>query len=74
MSRYKPRPKMDRGITYWSGHGAYTGDEVQILCVCLSKYEIETLRQEVRKVDPHAFFMVREGVHTPGNFKRHLNP
>ena len=66
--------KMDRGITYWSGHGAYTGDEVQILCICLSKYEIETLRQEVRKVDPHAFFMVQEGVHTLGNFKRHLNP
>ena len=64
--------KMDRGITYWSGHGAYTGDEVQILCICLSKYEIETLRQEVRKVDPHAFFMVQEGVHTLGNFKRHL--
>ena len=66
--------KMDRGITYWSGHGAYTGDEMQILCICLSKYEIETLRQEVRKVDPHAFFMVQEGVHTLGNFKRHLNP
>lgn len=31
-------------------------------------------RQEVRKVDPHAFFMVQEGVHTLGNFKRHLNP
>lgn len=66
--------KMNRGITYWSGHGAYTGDEVQILCICLSKYEIETLQQEVRKVDPHAFFMVQEGVHTLGNFKRHLNP
>ena len=23
---------------------------------------------------PHAFFMVQEGVHTLGNFKRHLNP
>ena len=22
--------KMDRGITYWTGHGAYTGDEVQM--------------------------------------------
>lgn len=65
---------VDRGIIYWSGHGAYTGDEVQILCICLSKYEIETLQQEVRKVDPHAFFMVQEGVHTLGNFKRHLNP
>ena len=62
--------KMDRGITYWTGHGAYTGDEVQIL----SKYEIETLQQEVQKIDSHAFFMMQEGVHTRGNFKRHLNP
>ena len=66
--------KMDRGITYWTGHGAYTGDEVQILCICLSKYEIETLQQEVQKIDPNAFFMMQEGVHTRGNFKRHLNP
>ena len=66
--------KMDRGIPYWTGHGAYTGDEVQILCICLSKYEIETLQQEVQKIDSHAFFMMQEGVHTRGNFKRHLNP
>ena len=29
--------KLDRGVTYWTAHGAYTGDEVQVLCVCLSK-------------------------------------
>ena len=56
---------MDRGITYWTGHGAYTGDEVQILCICLSKYEIETLQQEVQKIDSHAFFMMQEA-YIPG--------
>lgn len=66
--------RMDRGITYWSGHGAYTGDEVQILCICLSKYEIEPMQQQVRQLDPNAFFMMQEGVHTAGNFKRHLTP
>lgn len=25
--------KLDRGVTYWTAHGAYTGDEVQVLCV-----------------------------------------
>ena len=59
---------------HFESHGAYTGDEVQILCICLSKYEIETLQQEVQKIDSHAFFMMQEGVHTRGNFKRHLNP
>lgn len=61
-----------RGVTYWDGHGAYTGDGVRVLCVCLSKYEIEQLRKTVAEVDPHAFIMVQEGLQTAGNFKRHL--
>lgn len=65
--------KLDRGVTYWTAHGAYTGDEVQVLCVCLSKYEIQTLQQEVRKVDPNAFFIVQEGVRVGGNFEKHLS-
>ena len=64
--------KLDRGVTYWTAHGAYTGDEVQVLCVCLSKYEIDTLRQVMQQVDPDAFYIVQEGVHAGGNFKRHL--
>ena len=65
--------KLDRGVTYWTAHGAYTGDEVQVLCVCLSKYEIGTLQQVMQEMDPKAFFIVQEGVHTGGNYRRHLN-
>ena len=61
-----------RGVTVWEGRGAYTGDDVHILCVCLSKYEIESLQMAVHQIDPHAFITVQEGVHTIGNFKRHL--
>ena len=61
-----------RGVTFWEGRGAYTGDGVRILCVCLSKYEIETLQRTVQEIDPNAFMMVQEGVQTAGNFKRHL--
>jgi len=64
---------LSRGVTYWEGRGAYTGDDVRVLCVTLSKYEIETLQQEVYAIDPHAFITVQEGIHTSGNFKRHLN-
>ena len=70
-----PKAIMDaigRGVTCWEGLGAYTGDDVRVLCVCLSKYEIETLQQAVRAIDAEAFIMVQEGVHTSGNFKRHL--
>ena len=64
--------QLDRGVTYWQAKGAYTGDDVQVLCVCLSKYEIDTLEQVIRDIDPHAFFVMQEGVRVEGNFKRHL--
>ncbi len=44
-----------------------------MLCVCLSKYEIGTLQQVMQEMDPKAFFIVQEGVHTGGNYRRHLN-
>ena len=62
-----------RGVTRWDGVGSYTGDDVWVLCVCLNKYEIETLQQTVREIDPNAFIMIQEGVHTSGNFERHLS-
>ena len=65
--------RLDRGVTYWQGYGGYTGQPLEVLCVCLSKYEIQTLRQEVQRIDPHAFFIVQEGVRVGGNFEKHLN-
>ena len=41
--------------------------------MCLSKYEIQTLQQEVRKLDPNAFFIVQEGVRIGGNFLRKIS-
>lgn len=64
--------QLDRGVTSWAAKGGWTGDDVQVLCVCLSKYEIDTLRQVMQQVDPDAFYIVQEGVHAGGNFKRHL--
>ena len=57
--KYKPNAPLHR-------------DEVQVLCVCLSKYEIDTLQDVLRRVDPDAFYIVQEGVHAGGNFERHL--
>ena len=65
--------RLDRGLTRWTGQGAYTGEPVQVLCICVSKYELETLQQEVNKIDPAAFFIGQEGGRTGGNFKAHLS-
>ena len=63
---------LERGVTCWKGHGGYTGQPLEVLCVCLNKYEIETLRREIRKIDPQAFFIVQEGVQVGGHFEKHL--
>lgn len=62
--------KLGRGVTYWNGVGAYTGGDVEVLCVCLSKYEIEELLRAVHSIDPTAFVTVQEGVRVIGNFPR----
>ena len=64
--------KLGRGVTYWNGTGAYTGQNVHVLCVSLSKYEIEELLHAVRTIDPQAFLTVQEGVRVYGNFRRKL--
>lgn len=65
--------QMGRGVTWWEGVGAYTGENVHILCVCLSKYEIEELFHTVHSMDPHAFITLQEGVRIDGNFQKKLD-
>ena len=61
---------LHRGVTYWEGTGAYTGSAIHVLCVSLSKYEIEELLHAVHKIDPHAFITVQKGVQIYGNYQR----
>ena len=65
--------KLGRGVTIWNGIGAYTGENVHVLCVCLSKYEIEELLHAVHTIDPHAFITAQEGTRIYGNFTRRLS-
>ena len=64
--------RLNRGVTYWEGMGAYTGKQIRVMCVCVSKFEVEELRHIVRELDPHAFFIVQEGVRIEGNFIRKI--
>ena len=63
---------LGRSVTYWEGTGAYSGENVHVLCVCLSKFEIEELVHAVHTVDPHAFVTTQEGTRIYGNFQRRL--
>ena len=64
---------LGRGVTYWEGLGAYTGKPIRVICVAISKFEEEDLRRIVRGMDPHAFFIVHEGVRIEGNFIRKIS-
>ena len=64
--------ELGRGVTWWEGVGAYTGENVHVLCVCLSKYELEELFHTVHEMDPHAFITLQEGVWIYGNFQKKL--
>ena len=63
---------LGRSVTYWEGVGAYTGEDVHVLCVCLSKFEIEELVHAVHSIDPHAFVTTQEGTRIYGNFRKKL--
>ncbi len=65
--------QMDRGVTDWSGEGAYTKEKSYILVTMISKYEIERLLSVVRGIDPNAFIIVTEGTKVYGNFKKKLS-
>lgn len=64
--------QLNRGVTYWEGMGAYTGKPIRVMCVAVSKFEVEDLRRIVLELDPHAFFIVQEGVRIEGNFIRKI--
>ena len=64
---------LERGVTLWDGRGGYTDERVDVLCVCLSKYEIAAVQQQIRDLDSHAFFIIQEGVRVGGHFERHLS-
>ena len=65
--------RLNRGVTYWDGMGAYTGTGLRVLCACVTKFEEDDLRSIVRELDPKAFFIVQEGVRIEGNFVRKIS-
>lgn len=64
--------EMRRGVSYWNGFGAYTGDSNRVLFIVVSKYELSQLRKIVSKIDPQAFIRVNNGIDIYGNFEKRL--
>lgn len=64
---------MGRGVTKWNGKGSYTEDDIHIMVVAITKYEVGHLQMLVLEQDPHAFIILNDGERIVGNFKKHLD-
>ena len=64
--------ELGRGVTKWMSQGAYTQENSHVLCVLLSKYEVNHLKTIVHKHDPNAFIVINEGVSVDGNYLKKL--
>lgn len=64
--------EMRRGVSYWDGYGAYTGEERRVLYIVVSKYELTNVKKIVARIDPKAFISVKNGVDITGNFEKRL--
>ncbi len=64
--------QLNRGVTQLHGVGAYTEEDVSVLYITLSEYELPLLRQIIRRFDPHAFVVVKDRVRVFGNYLKKL--
>lgn len=64
--------KLNRGVTYWTGSGAYTNESTHVLVTAVSKYEVSSLKKIVHELDPHAFTILSENTSIDGNFIKKL--
>lgn len=64
--------ELKRGVTNWTGTGAYTKETSNVIITIISKYEVNKLLDIVKSVDSDAFVIVTEGAHIYGNFEKRL--
>jgi uncharacterized membrane-anchored protein YitT (DUF2179 family) len=59
-----------RGITTYNAYGAFTHSEKKVLETVVSKYEINRVIDDARKIDPQVFVTVTPIKKVYGNFKK----
>lgn len=64
--------KTGRGVTEWTGIGAFTNEQTHILITCINKYEYNTFLDLIHTIDPQAFIISDENVRINGNFEKRL--
>ena len=52
--------KLERGVTYLKGEGAYTGSETKVILTAVKRQQLADLKQLVVDIDPNAFVILQE--------------
>lgn len=52
--------ELDRGATFLSGQGAYTGNDTKVILTAVKRQQLTELKQLVVDIDPDAFVIVQE--------------
>ena len=52
--------KLDRGATYLTGHGSYSGQPKQVVLTVVKRQQVADLKRLVVEIDPDAFIVVQE--------------
>ena len=52
--------KLDRGVTFLQGEGAYTGTQTKVVLTAVKKQQLADLKRLVVETDPDAFIIVQE--------------
>lgn len=52
--------RLDRGVTFLQGEGAYTGQPTKVVLTAVKKQQLADLKQFVVEADPNAFIIVQE--------------
>ena len=61
--------KVNRGVTFFQGKGAYSGQEKQIIFTIISMVELAKMKEIAFSIDPDAFIVVNDTLEVLG--KRH---
>ncbi|MBN2586872.1 MAG: YitT family protein [Candidatus Fermentibacteraceae bacterium] len=52
--------RLNRGVTFLKARGGYSGEEKEVIYVCIHRRQVMHLRKLVRKIDPDAFMVLHD--------------
>ncbi len=47
--------RIHRGVTWWKGNGAYTGDDKEILLCVMNRYEVRYMKKLIQEIRSESF-------------------